>query len=227
MISEVVAFLRATRLMSGSGFDMMAAASTAGHERAGTWTPCGGWTSSRRLPPGGPGERRHGRHRLRLDGDDAVASSSGSGWAGGLREHRFLISGGRDDAILVFWCYYVPAVDPARRWCCVRPGGRRGTGGLIPETTGSCCGRGALARNWRTRMPVITGSLRLESFAVEERADDPVYALGATSACPRCLAASCADISWPGKDTVAARRFRRDDPQTNTASSNQGPGAAG
>lgn len=120
------------------------------------------------------------------------------------REHRFLegVEEERDEAILSAFLvrYYVPAAGRARRavlpfppddWDTLRE--------ILPETEWSVPQRGSASR-WRELADQnarhLLESLRIESFETEERAEDPVYALGrdlGLSAVPRSMV--CVDIS--------------------------------
>jgi excinuclease ABC subunit C len=149
------------------------------------------------------------------DGDDAVGvlfRVRGGRVVG--REHRFLegVEEESDSAVLSAFLvrYYVPAEDRARRlvvpfppdeWDTVRE--------LLPGTDWSVPRRGsgqrwlALADQNATH---LLESLRIESFETEERAEDPVYALGrdlGLSTIPRSFI--CIDISHnQGRDTVGS-----------------------
>ena len=130
------------------------------------------------------------------------------------REHRFLenLEDERDDAVLGTFLirYFVPAVDRARRLVLpFVPAGAEALDTLLPEVTWVVPQRGRGAR-WvelaDQNARHLLESLRLESFAVEERADDPVYALGrdlGLAQVPRSFV--CVDISHnQGKDTVGS-----------------------
>ncbi len=149
------------------------------------------------------------------DGDDAVGvlfRVRGGRVVG--REHRFLegVEEESDSAVLSAFLvrYYVPAEDRARRlvvpfppdeWETVRE--------LLPGTDWSVPQRGsgqrwlALADQNATH---LLESLRIESFETEERAEDPVYALGrdlGLNTIPRSFV--CIDISHnQGRDTVGS-----------------------
>jgi excinuclease ABC subunit C len=149
------------------------------------------------------------------DGDDAVGvlfRVRGGRVVG--REHRFLegVEEESDSAVLSAFLvrYYVPAEDRARRlvvpfppdeWDTVRE--------LLPGTDWSVPRRGsgqrwlALADQNATH---LLESLRIESFETEERAEDPVYALGrdlGLNTIPRSFV--CIDISHnQGRDTVGS-----------------------
>ena len=149
------------------------------------------------------------------DGDDAVGvliRVRGGRVIG--REHRFLenVEEEQDSAVLSAFLvrYYVPAEDRVRRlvvpfapdeWDTLRE--------LLPGTEWSVPQRGT-AQRWlsladQNAMHLLE-SLRIESFETEERAEDPVYALGrdlGLSAVPRSLI--CIDISHnQGRDTVGS-----------------------
>jgi excinuclease ABC subunit C len=130
------------------------------------------------------------------------------------REHRFLegVEEEQDSAVLSAFLvrYYVPAEDRVRRlvipfppdeWDTVRE--------LLPGTDWSVPQRGT-AQRWlaladQNAMHLLE-SLRIESFETEERAEDPVYALGrdlGLSTVPRSFI--CVDISHnQGRDTVGS-----------------------
>jgi excinuclease ABC subunit C len=149
------------------------------------------------------------------DGDDAVGVliRVRAGRVVG-REHRFLenVEEEQDSAVLSAFLvrYYVPAEDRVRRlvvpfapdeWHTVRE--------LLPNTDWSIPQRGT-AQRWlsladQNAMHLLE-SLRIESFETEERAEDPVYALGrdlGLSIVPRSFI--CVDISHSqGRDTVGS-----------------------
>ena len=149
------------------------------------------------------------------DGDDAVAVliRVREGRVVG-REHRFLegVEEESDPAILSAFLvrYYVPAESRARRivlpfppddWDALRE--------LLPDSEWIVPQRGTALR-WLEladhNARHLLESLRIESFETEERAEDPVYALGrdlGLSTVPRSLV--CIDISHnQGKDTVGS-----------------------
>ena len=149
------------------------------------------------------------------DGDDAVAVliRVRDGRVVG-REHRFLegVEEETDPAILSAFLvrYYVPAEARARRvvlpfppddWDALRE--------LLPDTDMVVPQRGT-AQRWLEladhNARHLLESLRIESFETEERAEDPVYALGrdlGLSSVPRSLV--CIDISHnQGRDTVGS-----------------------
>ena len=149
------------------------------------------------------------------DGDDAVGLwlrvRDGRVIA---REHRVLdtLEEERDDdvlsAFLVRW--YVPSEGRARRILLpFAPRDAEELAGLLPEARFTIPERG---RGWRwielaeQNARHLLESLRLESFEVEERAEDPVYALGrdlGLTIVPRSLA--CIDISHnQGRDIVGS-----------------------
>jgi len=149
------------------------------------------------------------------DGDDAVGVliRVRSGRVVG-REHRFLenVEEEQDGAVLSAFLvrYYVPAEERVRRlvvpfapdeWDTLRE--------LLPGTDWSIPQRGT-AQRWlaladQNAMHLLE-SLRIESFETEERAEDPVYALGrdlSLSTVPRSFV--CVDISHnQGRDTVGS-----------------------
>ncbi len=149
------------------------------------------------------------------DGDDAAAvlMRVREGRVVG-REHRFLegVEEESDPAILSAFLvrYYIPAEDRARRvvlpfppddWDALRE--------LLPDSDWIVPQRGT-AQRWLQladhNARHLLESLRIESFETEERAEDPVYALGrdlGLSSVPRSLV--CIDISHnQGKDTVGS-----------------------
>ena len=149
------------------------------------------------------------------DGDDAVAvlMRVREGRVVG-REHRFLegVEEEKDPAILSAFLvrYYVPAEERARRivlpfppedWDALRE--------LLPSSEWVIPQRGT-AHRWLEladhNARHLLESLRIESFETEERAEDPVYALGrdlGLSSVPRSMV--CIDISHnQGKDTVGS-----------------------
>ena len=149
------------------------------------------------------------------DGDDAAAVliRVRDGRVVG-REHRFLegVEEENDPAILSAFLvrYYIPAEARARRivlpfppddWDALRE--------LLPDSEWIVPQRGT-AQRWLEladhNARHLLESLRIESFETEERAEDPVYALGrdlGLSAVPRSLV--CIDISHnQGKDTVGS-----------------------
>ena len=149
------------------------------------------------------------------DGDDAVGALMRvrEGRVVG-REHRFLegLEEEEDPAVLSAFLvrYYVPAESRARRvvipfppddWDALRQ--------LLPESDWSVPQRGT-AHRWLEladhNARHLLESLRIESFETEERAEDPVYALGrdlGLSVVPRSLV--CVDISHnQGRDTVGS-----------------------
>ena len=149
------------------------------------------------------------------DGDDAVGvlMRVREGRVVG-REHRFLegVEEEEDAAVLSAFLvrYYVPAESRARRvvvpfppedWDALRE--------LLPEADWTVPQRGT-AHRWLEladhNARHLLESLRIESFETEERAEDPVYALGrdlGLSVVPRSLV--CVDISHnQGRDTVGS-----------------------
>ena len=149
------------------------------------------------------------------DGDDAVGVliRVREGRVVG-REHRFLegLEEEEDAAVLSAFLvrYYVPVEDRARRlvmpfppadWDALRE--------LLPDADWTVPQRGT-AHRWLEladhNARHLLESLRIESFETEERAEDPVYALGrdlGLSAVPRSLV--CVDISHnQGSDTVGS-----------------------
>ena len=148
------------------------------------------------------------------DGDDAVGVllRVREGRVVG-REHRFLEGVEEEDAAVLsafLVRYYVPAESRARRvvvpfppedWDALRE--------LLPEADWTVPQRGT-AHRWLEladhNARHLLESLRIESFETEERAEDPVYALGrdlGLSVVPRSLV--CVDISHnQGRDTVGS-----------------------
>ena len=149
------------------------------------------------------------------DGDDAVGVliRVRAGRVVG-REHRFLegVEEEQDSAVLSAFLvrYYVPAEDRVRRLVVPFPPEEWDTlRELLPGTDWSVPQRGT-AQRWlaladQNAMHLLE-SLRIESFETEERAEDPVYALGrdlGLSAVPRSFV--CIDISHnQGRDTVGS-----------------------
>ena len=149
------------------------------------------------------------------DGDDAVGVliRVRDGAVVG-REHRFLEGLEEEDdasvlsALLVR--YYVPVEDRVRRLVLPFPPADWDTlRELLPDTEWVVPQRGT-AHRWLEladgNARHLLESLRIESFETEERAEDPVYALGrdlGLSAVPRSMI--CVDISHnQGKDTVGS-----------------------
>lgn len=149
------------------------------------------------------------------DGDDAVGvlMRVREGRVVG-REHRFLegLEAEEDAAVLSAFLvrYYVPVQGRARRlvipflptdWDALRE--------LLPGTDWIVPQRG-MAQRWLEladhNARHLLESLRIESFETEERAEDPVYALGrdlGLSVVPRSMV--CIDISHnQGRDTVGS-----------------------
>jgi len=161
------------------------------------------------------------------DGDDAVAVllRVRDGKVVG-REHRFLenVEGEEDSAILNAFIvrYYLPTDARALRVALPFPPAELdllnelepGTEWLVPQ-------RGIMHR-WlilaEQNARHLLESLRIESFETEERAEDPVYALGrdlGLQRVPRSLV--CVDISHnAGRDTVGSLVGQR---RVNTGSS--------
>jgi excinuclease ABC subunit C len=149
------------------------------------------------------------------DGDDAVGvliRVRGGRVVG--RDHRFLegVEEEQDSAVLSAFLvrYYVPAEDRVRRLVVPFPPDEWDTlRELLPATDWSVPQRGT-AQRWlaladQNAMHLLE-SLRIESFETEERAEDPVYALGrdlGLSTLPRSFV--CVDISHnQGRDTVGS-----------------------
>ena len=149
------------------------------------------------------------------DGDDAVGVliRVRAGRVVG-REHRFLegLEEEPDAAVLSAFLvrYYVPVESRARRLVIpFPPADWEALRELLPEADWTIPQRGT-AHRWLEladgNARHLMESLRIESFETEERAEDPVYALGrdlGLSAVPRSLV--CVDISHnQGKDTVGS-----------------------
>ncbi|HET8623752.1 MAG TPA: excinuclease ABC subunit UvrC [Gemmatimonadales bacterium] len=149
------------------------------------------------------------------DGDDAVGVllrvREGRVVA---RDHRFLegVEEEADDAILGAFLvrYYVPAESRVRRAVLPFPPAEMAAmSELLPDAEWTVPQRGTAAR-WRELADEnarhLLESLRIESFETEERAEDPVYALGrdlGLSQVPRSMA--CVDISHnQGRDMVGS-----------------------
>jgi excinuclease ABC subunit C len=149
------------------------------------------------------------------DGDDAVGvlMRVRRGRVVG-REHRFLegVEEEEDSAVLSAFLvrYYVPAEGRVRRlvipfapdeWDTLRQ--------LLPDTNWAVPQRGT-AQHWLELADQnarhLLESLRIESFETDERAEDPVYALGrdlGLNVVPRSFV--CVDISHnQGRDTVGS-----------------------
>lgn len=130
------------------------------------------------------------------------------------REHRFLegVEEEEDAAVLNAFLvrYYVPAEGRVRRLVIPFPPTEWDTlRELLPATDWTVPQRGTAAR-WLEladhNARHLLESLRIESFETEERAEDPVYALGrdlGLNAVPRSFV--CVDISHnQGRDTVGS-----------------------
>lgn len=130
------------------------------------------------------------------------------------REHRVLenLDGEADPGVLAAFLvqYYLPGPGRVRRLVLpFAPADEAGVQGLLPGTRIQVPLRGTASR-WRDLAEQnarhLLEGLRLESFETEERAEDPVYALGrdlGLTALPRALA--CVDISTnQGRDTVGS-----------------------
>jgi excinuclease ABC subunit C len=149
------------------------------------------------------------------DGDDAVGvlMRVREGRVVG-REHRFLegVEEEEDSAVLSAFLvrYYVPIEGRVRRLVLPMPPAEWDTlRELLPETDWLVPQRGT-AQRWLALADQnarhLLESLRIESFETEERAEDPVYALGrdlGLSIVPRSFI--CVDISHnQGRDTVGS-----------------------
>ena len=130
------------------------------------------------------------------------------------RDHKFLegVEEDTDEAILSAFLvrYYVPAENRARRVVLpFAPDDFDTLREILPDTDWTVPQRGTASR-WRELADQnarhLLESLRIESFETEERAEDPVYALGrdlGLSAVPRSLV--CVDISHnQGRDIVGS-----------------------
>lgn len=130
------------------------------------------------------------------------------------REHRFLenVEEAADEAVLEAFLvrYYLPLEDKAGRVILPFPPAELAEiQALLPGSTWNVPQRGTAFR-WlelaERNARHLLESLRLESFEADERAGDPVYALGrdlGMASVPRTLV--CIDISTSqGKDTVGA-----------------------
>ncbi len=130
------------------------------------------------------------------------------------RDHKFLegVEDETDEAILSAFLvrYYVPAENRARRVVLPFPPDDFDTlREILPEADWTVPQRGTAGR-WRELADQnarhLLESLRIESFETEERAEDPVYALGrdlGLNSVPRSLV--CVDISHnQGRDIVGS-----------------------
>ena len=130
------------------------------------------------------------------------------------RDHKFLegVEDETDEGILSAFLvrYYVPAENRARRVVLPFPPDDFDTlREILPEADWTVPQRGTAGR-WRELADQnarhLLESLRIESFETEERAEDPVYALGrdlGLSSVPRSLV--CVDISHnQGRDIVGS-----------------------
>lgn len=130
------------------------------------------------------------------------------------REHRFLenVEEETDEAVLEAFLvrYYVPVEGKARRLVLPFPPAEADVlHEILPEADWSVPQRGTAAR-WQELADAnarhLLESLRIESFETDERAEDPVYALGrdlGMNVVPRSLI--CIDISTnQGRDTVGS-----------------------
>jgi excinuclease ABC subunit C len=149
------------------------------------------------------------------DGDDAVGVLMRvRGGRVVAREHRFLegVEEEEDSAVMSAFLvrYYVPIEARVRRLVIPIPPAEWDTlRELLPETDWLVPQRGT-AQRWLELADQnarhLLESLRIESFETEERAEDPVYALGrdlSLSIVPRSFI--CVDISHnQGRDTVGS-----------------------
>jgi excinuclease ABC subunit C len=149
------------------------------------------------------------------DGDDAVGVTLRvrEGRVIG-REHAFLenVEEVSDDAVLSAFLVraYVPLTQRARRLLLpFAPADEESLRALLPEADWQLPQRG-MGRRWldlaEQNARHLMESLRIESFETEERAEDPVYALGrdlGLATVPRSFI--CVDISTnQGRDTVGS-----------------------
>lgn len=130
------------------------------------------------------------------------------------RDHRFLqnVTTAPDDLILQAFTvrYYLPVEDRARRLVLPFPPTDEGTLQAVLESVRLVYPQRGTAHRWLTLADQnarhLMESLRLESFETDERAEDPVYALGREleiTAIPRSMV--CIDISTnQGRDTVGS-----------------------
>lgn len=219
MIGEVIAFLEGDTVDVRSRIRdrMLTASEQTDYERASELRDTLRWLEQLDAPPavelaGGGDADVIGYAR---DGDDAVGIwlRVRDGKVVG-REHRFLqnVEEERDEDVLSAFLvrYYVPAEDRARRLLLpFAPGNAEDLAVLLPDGRLAIPERG---RGWRwvelaeQNARHLMESLRLESFEVEERAEDPVYALGrdlGLTVVPRSMA--CVDISHnQGRDMVGS-----------------------
>jgi excinuclease ABC subunit C len=130
------------------------------------------------------------------------------------RDHRFLenVEGETDEAILSNWLVQEYRLDPGRAKRLVLPfppEDAHEVAQLLQDSDLQVPQRGGAAR-WRELADAnarhLLESLRIESFETDERAEDPVYALGrdlGLQVVPRSLI--CIDISTnQGRDTVGS-----------------------
>ncbi len=219
MIGEVLTFLDGDTVDVRSRIRalMLSASEHTDYERASELRDTLRWLEQVEAPPtvelaGGGSADVIGYAR---DGDDAVGLwlrvREGKVMA---REHRFLesLEEERDDDVLSAFLvrYYVPSSDRVRRVLLpFAPGSADELAMLLPEARFAIPERG---QGWRwielaeQNARHLLESLRLESFEVEERAEDPVYSLGrdlGLTIVPRSLA--CVDISHnQGRDMVGS-----------------------
>ncbi|HXI20875.1 MAG TPA: excinuclease ABC subunit UvrC, partial [Gemmatimonadales bacterium] len=219
MIDEVLEFLsgRTTDVRSRVREAMLAASDRQDFERAGQLRDQLKWLEQVESPPGvevlGTGDADVVGYAR--DGDDAVGVflrvRDGRVVA---RDHAFLENLGEegDDQALSFLLVrsYVPQEARARRLVLPFPPAEvELLQELLPETEWHIPQRG-IARRWLDLADQnarhLMESLRIESFETDERAEDPVYALGrdlGLNAVPRSMI--CVDISTnQGRDTVGS-----------------------
>ena len=241
MVDDVVEFLEGRTRMSGHGFARRCWRPAAGrtYERAREMRDALRWLERLEQPASveviGTGDADVIGYAR--DGDDAVGVliRVRSGRVVG-REHRFLegVEEEEDAAVLSAFLvrYYVPVEGRVRRlvipfppddWDTLRE--------LLPETDWLVPQRGT-AQRWLELADQnarhLLESLRIESFETEERAEDPVYALGrdlGLSVVPRSFI--CVDISHnQGRDTVGSLVwFEAGRPEEERIPQVQDPGA--
>jgi excinuclease ABC subunit C len=219
MIADVVDFLEGKTLDVRAKVReaMIAASDREDYERARTLRDSLKWLEQLEQPPAtevvGTGDADVIGYAR--DGDDAVGVllrvRDGRVVA---REHAFLenTEDEGDDAVLGAYLVraYVPLSGRAQRLLLpFGPADAEGLQALLPGSVWQVPQRG-MARQWvdlaEQNARHLMESLRIESFETEERAEDPVYALGrdlGLSVVPRSIV--CVDISTnQGRDTVGS-----------------------
>jgi excinuclease ABC subunit C len=219
MVAEVVGFLEGDTVDVRSRLRhlMMAASERTDFERARELRDTLRWLEQLDAPPvvevTGSGDADVIGYAR--DGDDAVGLFFRVREGRVIsREHRFLENSEETpdpDILSAFLVrYYLPAPDRATRLVLpFLPADHDGLDALLPGVSIAVPQRG---RAWRwveladQNARHLMESLRLESFEVEERAEDPVYSLGrdlGLTTVPRSLV--CIDISHnQGRDTVGS-----------------------